>query len=138
MHSNAVALDSSVLIEHLRVKRKDTSMLSRLTLAFDELCVSPLVLYEILVGQTESRLIDTGMIFENLTFLPMEEKVIAKAATIYQTLRKENKIIDHFDILIAATAIAHEIPLATLNRRHFERIDGLKLFDNTKNHVNPY
>jgi len=130
VHSNAVALDSSVLIEHLRVKRKDTSMLSRLTLAFDELCVSPLVLYEILVGQTESRLIDTGMIFENLTFLPMEEKVIAKAATIYQTLRKENKIIDHFDILIAATAIAHEIPLATLNRRHFERIDGLKLFDN--------
>ena len=128
---NAVALDSSVLIEHFRIKNKDTSMLSRLTSTYGELCVSPLVLYEVLIGQTESRAVDSNVIFENLTFLPMGENVITKAATIYQTLRKENKVIDHFDILIAASAIVYNVPLATLNRKHFERVDGLQLIGNT-------
>ena len=132
MKSNAVALDSSVLIEHFRIKNKDDSLLSRLPLTFDELCVSPLVLYEVLIGQTESRAVDSSVIFENLTFLPMGKNVITKAATIYQTLRKENKMIDHFDILIAASAIVYNVPLATLNRKHFERVDGLELIDNVE------
>ena len=115
MKSNAVALDSSVLIEHFRAKNKTDSMLSRLTSKYGILCVSPLVLYEVLIGQTESRVVEAGAIFENLTFLPMGENVITKAATIYQTLKKENKIIGHFDILIAASAIVYNVPLATLN-----------------------
>jgi len=31
-------------------------------------------------------------------------------------------------LFIAATAIANGLPLATLNRKHFDPIEGLKLF----------
>jgi predicted nucleic acid-binding protein len=31
------------------------------------------------------------------------------------------------DALIAATALLHRIPLLTRNRRHFDRIDGLRV-----------
>jgi len=33
------------------------------------------------------------------------------------------------DILIAGTAMSHNLPLATLNRKHFERIKDLQLVD---------
>ncbi len=35
--------------------------------------------------------------------------------------------MEEFDAWIAATALCHDIPLATNNRRHFEAIPGLKL-----------
>jgi tRNA(fMet)-specific endonuclease VapC len=36
-------------------------------------------------------------------------------------------LIDLADLLIGATAKYHNIPLATLNKKHFQRIDGLVL-----------
>ena len=129
MPLNAVALDSSVLIEHIRIKNKDNSLLSRLIAKFEEFCVSPLVLYEIEIGQTDAHNFDLIPILNELTVLSFDEEVIAKAAAIHRTLKQKNKIIDHFDIFIAATAIAHGFPLATLNRKHFERIEELTLFD---------
>ncbi len=49
------------------------------------------------------------------------------AASIYKELKKKRNLIDTADLLIASTAIAHNIPLATLNRKHFERIEKLAL-----------
>jgi predicted nucleic acid-binding protein len=46
---------------------------------------------------------------------------------IYRQLKRESKLIDTTDILIAATAMANDLPLATLNRNHFERIRGLQM-----------
>jgi len=103
--------------------------MSRLMLEFEELCISPLALYEVLIGQRESHLFDLTVILEELTVLSFDEKIVAKAALIYRTLKEENKLVDNFDILIAASAIVLKIPLATLNRKHFERIEGLILFD---------
>jgi len=37
-------------------------------------------------------------------------------------------MIDLADILIGATAVTHNIPIATLNVKHFERIKDLKIF----------
>ena len=37
--------------------------------------------------------------------------------------------MEEFDAWIASTALRHDIPLATNNRRHFEGITGLRLVD---------
>lgn len=37
-----------------------------------------------------------------------------------------------FDILIAATALHHDLALVTRNRAHFQRIPGLKLYEPSK------
>ncbi|MBV8361064.1 MAG: type II toxin-antitoxin system VapC family toxin [Deltaproteobacteria bacterium] len=42
-------------------------------------------------------------------------------------LRAVRKIISDFDLMIAATAIQHSLTLLTDNRRHFDRIEALRL-----------
>lgn len=51
----------------------------------------------------------------------------AVAAEIYQDLKSRGILIETDDILIAATAISHDLRFATINRKHFERIPNLKL-----------
>jgi len=42
-------------------------------------------------------------------------------------LRAFSKIIGDFDLMIAATAIQHHLILLTNNRRHFDRIEALRI-----------
>jgi len=42
-------------------------------------------------------------------------------------LRAAGMIIGDLDLLIGATALQHHLTLLTNNRRHFERIDGLRM-----------
>ena len=39
----------------------------------------------------------------------------------------KNRLIDKPDLMIAGTAMANKLKLATLNLKHFERVDGLEL-----------
>jgi predicted nucleic acid-binding protein len=61
--------------------------------------------------------------------LPVDETVAAEAAIIWGALgRRRRRALG--DVLIAATASAHGLPLATRNRRDFEpmaRIEGVEL-----------
>jgi tRNA(fMet)-specific endonuclease VapC len=42
-------------------------------------------------------------------------------------LRADGMLIGDSDLWIAATALQYHLTLLTNNRRHFERIDGLRL-----------
>jgi len=44
-------------------------------------------------------------------------------------LRKRGDLIDDFDLLIGATAIANELIMVTNNTKHFVRMDGMILED---------
>ncbi len=46
-------------------------------------------------------------------------------------LRQAGQLIGDPDILIAATALQHELILLTHNRKHFARIPGLNLYQDT-------
>jgi predicted nucleic acid-binding protein len=46
---------------------------------------------------------------------------------IWAQLDATGQKIGPYDMLIAATAVAHELPLATLNQSEFERVPNLKL-----------
>ena len=41
----------------------------------------------------------------------------------------DGNLIELRDLFIAASALAHDLPLATLNIKHFERVDGLVLVE---------
>jgi tRNA(fMet)-specific endonuclease VapC len=47
-------------------------------------------------------------------------------------LRKLGQIIDDFDLLIGATAVANGLTLITNNLAHLERIEGIKIEDWSK------
>lgn len=44
-----------------------------------------------------------------------------------EPLKRSGNIIPDFDILIAASALRHNVTLLTNNRRDFERIEGLTI-----------
>ncbi len=50
-----------------------------------------------------------------------------KAGEIEANLRREGAIIQIEDIMIAATCISKNETLITRNKKHFERIKGLKI-----------
>jgi tRNA(fMet)-specific endonuclease VapC len=58
--------------------------------------------------------------------LPLNDEIIVQAAEIYGGLKKQGTIIGDADILIAATAIFHDLPLVTGNLEHFRRIPKLR------------
>ena len=43
------------------------------------------------------------------------------------TLRASGSLVGDFDLLIGATALQHDLTLMTNNRRHFERVEGIRL-----------
>ena len=59
--------------------------------------------------------------------LPFDKSVAKKAVEINIQLKKKRNQIAIPDLFIAATAILHHLPFATLNRKHFERIEGLNI-----------
>jgi DICT domain-containing protein len=56
-----------------------------------------------------------------------DKDVVKVAVDLNRSLKKKRKQIEMADLFIAATAIDNKLPLATLNIKHFDRIDGLEL-----------
>ena len=59
--------------------------------------------------------------------IALDMKVADVAAAIYADLRRQGWVIADADLLIAATAIAHDAILVTSNEAHYARIPGLEL-----------
>ena len=122
----AVVIDSCVFIEYFRSKDKQKTLLSRIYQQQMELYVSAVAKYEVLSGAKVEHMDEWQHTFENITVLPFEDSTIMTAREIFRQLKQDRKLVSLGDILIAATAIANDLPLATLNRNHFERIRGLR------------
>ena len=58
--------------------------------------------------------------------LPWQSEASKKFGEIKADLERRGKIIDDFDIAIAAIAISHECGVITANLKHFERIKDLE------------
>ena len=48
---------------------------------------------------------------------------------IHQALRRQGKPIGANDLWIAATAVAHRLPVVTKNSEEFRRVEGLEVID---------
>lgn len=64
-----------------------------------------------------------------LVVLPLDRKVVESYAFIKSTMRLEGHSIGEFDLLIGATALAHDLKVATLNVKDFSKIPGLSVED---------
>ena len=122
-----ILLDSSILIELFRKKDKEKTLFYSLAKTYKTLCISSITYYEIGIGNRKSHSDYWEKLSENLRILPFDKECSDNAITIYLDLLKANKMIDLADILIGATALTHNLPIATLNDKHFNRIKGLEI-----------
>ena len=98
----------------------------------DDVSVSVITIAELLYGAYNSTNIDRNLskvkeFEEAINIIDIDRKYLENYAQIKAKLRAEGKILDDFDILIAAIAIVNNCVLVTNNTKHFERIDGLTI-----------
>ena len=124
---NTAIIDACVFIAHWRSKNKDGTLLTKLHQQRRKLYVSAVAKYEVLAGVPNEDMHKWHHLFDDITVLAFDDVTIDSARMVYQQLKQDNKLIDTVDILIAATAMINDFPLATLNRKHFERIRGLRM-----------
>jgi len=129
MENSLICLDTSILIDFYRKKDKSKSLFFKLTEHYALFAVSAITEYELYLGNTVEQNVFWDKLFSQITVLPFNSKSARQASIIHQELKAKNKLIEAPDILIAGTAISHKLPLATLNRKHFERIGDLELID---------
>lgn len=67
-------------------------------------------------------------LLQYITVIPITN-CIDLFATEKARLRKTGQLIDDFDLLIGATAIANDMTLVTNNLKHFERISDIEIED---------
>jgi len=60
--------------------------------------------------------------------LGLDEGTAERFAELRALLRRRGDRIADFDLLIAATALHHNLTLLTFNLRHFQRVPGLQLY----------
>ena len=94
--------------------------------------VPAIVLYELEVGIAKSdspkkRMKQLQEIISLINIIPFSEKEAKVSASIRTILEKKDTPIGPYDILIAATALAHQAVLVSRNTSEFERVDKLQI-----------
>ena len=128
-----VMLDTSVLIEHFRAKNKKNTLYTEIIGEYEIRSLSVIAKMEVLYGVRSELVEYWAAVFATMMVIPFTDNTVAKAHEIVLELQRKNLLLEIGDVMIAATAIVEGVPLATLNRKHFERIEGLILFDDERN-----
>lgn len=125
---NLVCLDSTVLIDFFRKHKSEKTFFLQLVKSdFSGFYILLTVEFEIYFGATNEQLNFWNNLFSDVFVLPLTQSVNIIAIGIAKNLKKKNKLIDYKDLVIAATALSANFPLATINKKHFDNIEGLDL-----------
>ena len=129
MENEIICLDTSILIDFFRKKKKENSVLYELSQKYVMFATSVITEYEIFTGSTKEQQVFWEDFFTNIAVLSFDSETSKVAVDIFRGLKMKSKLIEVPDILIAATAIKNNMQLATLNKKHFERIESLQLIE---------
>ncbi len=123
-------LDTDILIEYFRGNEKIVRKISSLA-DEDGIALTWLSFYEFFKGIYVSQKPDEEFFLKNLlaTCLVLDSSFESSkiGGEIYAALKKEGKLINDADILIASIVKANQATLVTNNTSHFIRISGLQV-----------
>lgn len=127
MAEKIILVDTSVLIDLFRKTDKNNSVLLSLVRQGYTYCISAVTDYEIYTGALLGQVDFWDNFLQKTEILPFDKVVAKIAVDLNRELKKKRKLIETADLFIAATAIAYNLSFATLNKKHFDRIDNLKI-----------
>ena len=121
-------LDTNICIYFLNHNTRIVDKIA--SVSVNDLAISCFNLTELLYGAHNSEYVARNLervryIENTLRVLPFDRNAIDNYAVIKTDLKKRGRLIDDFDILIAAVALSNDMILVTNNKRHFERIPNL-------------
>jgi tRNA(fMet)-specific endonuclease VapC len=123
--------DSDYVADYLGARANAIQPLS--SFAKDDLSISLITYGEINegidFGRDPQKTTDVFQRFlRSVVILPLSLPIMQQFARIRGELRRTGKIIGDYDILIAATAIQHNLILVTRNIKDYQCIPNLKLY----------
>lgn len=126
----AYLVDTDIVIQHLRRVRAVTTRLEKLLpYGFGLSLISLGELWEgVMFSRSPAG--DQAELEEFLSLVSLigiDEAISRRFGQLRGQLRKQKRKVADFDLLIAATALEHNLTLLSNNRRHFEDIEGLRL-----------
>ncbi|MEW6610113.1 MAG: type II toxin-antitoxin system VapC family toxin [Patescibacteria group bacterium] len=122
-----VLVDTSVMVDFLR--RKDSAQSPYIVLLEqgNEPCISIVTHTELFSGNSvwehDYMLHTVQELCKNITIFPLDTALSEQSGKL-----RARYDLDFADAIIAATALKHSLPLATLNASDFRRVPDLKLF----------
>lgn len=117
-------IDSNVLID---VSRGNTAAIKYVDSLPEPWALSQVTAMELIVGARDKR--DLATIDEFLSLyqvVPLSDSIGTRAYRLLKAYAKSHGL-HVFDSLVAATAIENALTLVTLNRKHYQMIEGLLL-----------
>jgi tRNA(fMet)-specific endonuclease VapC len=127
MAKNLIIVDSCVLIKAFR---KDVIAINDLKEIVDITAYSVITQLELLIGaNTIQKKEAVKSIFESYYGIPLNPTISVTAIEIMLKYVNGQRIISVPDCLIAATSITTGYPLFTYNKKDFDFIEGLNLFE---------
>lgn len=120
-------VDTSLLIDLFRKTDKSNSVLLKLVRQEYNYCISAVTEYEIHAGAFVNQKSFWDNLLKQVAVIPFDKRAATFAVQINSELKRNRQQIAIPDLFIAATATANNLPLATLNKKHFQRIDSLQL-----------
>lgn len=129
MANDLVLLDTSILIDYFRKTDKNNSIWISLIHQDFQFAISVVTKFEIYAGAGTKQIEFWDNVFEKISVIPFDELCTNTAVKINENLKKKRKQIGIADLFIAATALTHNIPMATINKKHFERVHELIILD---------
>lgn len=123
--------DTNILSYYIRGNEEIKNRLNKELSEGNQFIINPVTYYEISRGLLA---IDSPMksqkfkeLCQVFGILELSKWILDIAAQNYAVLRKKGELIEDADLFIAATCLVNDLVLITNNRRHFSRIDGLKI-----------
>jgi len=103
----------------------------------DPIKTSAITLMELYYGAYKSQKVTGNLakiktIEKSLEIIPVGIESVEIFGMLKSKLEKTGSRLDDFDLIIAACALAHNLTLVTNNEKHFQRIEGLKLTNWTR------
>ncbi len=124
-------LDTSFLIGSVLGKAKEA--LPR-ELRYQRLALSFITLAELYEGafhhtSPDDAIFDLRMKLQDFALIPITDAILLRFAELRAQLRRQGKSRTDFDLLIAATALHHDLTLVTRNAHDFEGVSDLRVVE---------
>jgi predicted nucleic acid-binding protein len=123
-------VDTSVIVGYLRGKDEAVNLLDSLAGELNSSYICLAELYEGIARAKNPDKAEEGLqtFFNSLSNIyTVDEAVANQFGRLRAHLKKQGKVIEDLDLLIAVTAIVHDLTLLTFNKKHFSHVENLKI-----------
>jgi len=130
--ASLVVVDTDLVIDFLRGKGPGAPLVRDL-IASHRLRVTAITAFELRVGADFLARRDDILRLVHSRAFPLDSRSALRAGELAATLRGAGQDIGLADCLQAGICMNFDLPFATRNRKHFDRVEGLQLFDVSAN-----